>query len=415
MKWFFLYVLFLVPIGANASDSSLVFTQMAYEEILKRAQTENKPVMLYFHFDGCGACKRMEKSAFKDNRVSEFYNSKFINFEINTLKEEGRKINKIYNVNKHPTFLFLNSEGKEVHRVVGLVSPEIFVSHAKNALTKDKTLSYFKWQYEEGNRDPDFLYEFCYSLSDAFEFDSLATVEYIKSQSEKELSLERNIKFIYDFALYNYTYTMPFESREFKFLLNNKEAFYKHCNPEQVDSRVVFITSEANYKAIENLDEERFKLTVDVLRNYKKNEYRFIEMRGRFSGIITDIIDLALEAEMEYHLKSGDKPKYDAARDLYIEKSWDNWKCLNNISWEYYETVDDKQELQKAKKWIIRSIELFSTYANNDTYLALLNKLEEYNNALIQAEKTLEIAKNDGVDLNATLDVIDNIKKKLEE
>lgn len=133
--------LFTFTFKLFAADTTIVFKPLEYKEVFELAKKKNKGVMLYFHFDGCGACRKMEKTVFKDRQVFEYYNSNFINFEINTLKGVGLEINKTYNVRMHPTFLFFDKNGNELHKLVGAYTAESFLQQAHNALNSEKTLS----------------------------------------------------------------------------------------------------------------------------------------------------------------------------------------------------------------------------------------------------------------------------------
>ena len=46
---------------AIAADTTITFRQINYSDVFKLAKQEQKHVFLYFHFDGCGACVKMEK------------------------------------------------------------------------------------------------------------------------------------------------------------------------------------------------------------------------------------------------------------------------------------------------------------------------------------------------------------------
>ncbi|MBK6890658.1 MAG: thioredoxin fold domain-containing protein [Sphingobacteriales bacterium] len=184
-----------------ASDTTIVFRQVDYSDLFELAKKENKGVMLYFHFDGCGACVTMEKTAFKDKNVFDYCNSNFINFEINTRKGKGIEVNKLYNVQLHPTFLFFDNKGNELHKMVGVFSPEEFYRQAYNALLSNKNLTNYKRLYNIGNRQPDFLFDYVYMLRNANELDSTVVNQYLDVTNDNEYKLEKNIKLIYEFSI----------------------------------------------------------------------------------------------------------------------------------------------------------------------------------------------------------------------
>ena len=406
--------IFVWSYSVLASDTTIVFQQFSYSDLFELAKKEDKGVMLYFHFDGCGACVIMERTAFKDKNVIDYFNKNFINFEINTLKGEGIEVNKLYNIKLHPTFIFFDKEGNELHRLVGVYSPEEFYKQASDALLSSKNLTNYKGQYNAGNKESDFLFEYTYMLRDANELDSTVVNEYLDVIDKNDYALEKNIKFIYEFCIHNFKIFIPFNNPRFNFLLNNKNLFYEHFDSNQVKTRIVWILNNAIYEAIEEKDETTFNQTVEILKEYDTGEqYLFKEMDGRITGMITSK-NLVLSAMLRYYENIGDHSNYLKALDAYISKIWDDANGLNNFAWNVYKQVpDDKTEkIETAIKCSIRSIELNDNYANNDTYAWLLFKLGNKKKALKQANKTIEIAKRSKQDYSETQKLVDTIKKK---
>ncbi len=402
----------LIQLSVVASDTTLVLRQTSYSQVFELAKKEKKAVLLYFHFDGCGACVKMEKTAFVDRKVADFYNSNFVCLEVNTRKGEGIETNKIYNVQLHPTYLFLDENGKELHKIVGVFSPDEFVLQAQNALNLTKSLTYFKQQYKEGKRDANFLFDYCYRLRDAYELDSLVINEYLNTQSIDDLGKEKNIKFIYEFAVHAFKITTPFNSIAFNYMLNNRDKFYQYFDKDQVDTRIVWIVNASTYEAIEKQNEILFSKSIEVLKPFDTGlTYTFKEMDGRTTGMITSK-HLVLSSQMEYYNKANNLDKYNDVLRQYLEKIWNDYDALNTFAWNYYERFEDKSKLEKAVECVERSIVLNSNYANNDTYACLLYKLGKYDKALKQAERAIELAKQKNIDYKETSDLIIKIKEK---
>ena len=72
----------------------------------------------------------------------------------------------------HPSFTFLDEEGNELNKIIGVFTPEEFIAQAKNALDPQSTFNYLKQRYNSGERDADFLLDYCYRLNDANEIKS---------------------------------------------------------------------------------------------------------------------------------------------------------------------------------------------------------------------------------------------------
>ncbi len=411
MKFAVIFVLLTFAVTtADAGDSEIAFRKGSYAEVMKQAKTEGKPIFLYFHFDGCGACSKMEKTAFVDPGVADYYNSTFVCFEVNTKKGEGVETNKIYNVQMHPSFIYLDSYGTYLHTAVGVFSPEEFISQGRVALDPDKRLSTFTKRYEGGERDPGFLYEYCYKLRDSYALTDKHIRAYISTQSVEELKEEKNIRFIYEFAIHGFEITMPLGSTAYQSMLDNREMYARYFDAEQVHSRLVWIAHSATRLAIEMGNDALFEKAIAVLKDFDNGKrHEFKEMDGRLTGVINRR-NLVLSAKMDYYAKRGDTARFEETAGLYIEKVWGDSDELNDLAWKYYEQYDDARHLETALAWAERSLELRRYYANVDTHAALLYKLGRYDEALTEAEAAVELAKQNEYDYEGTTELIEKIR-----
>lgn len=399
----------IIQLSAIASDTTLVLRTVSYSQVFELAKKERKAVLLYFHFDGCGACVKMEKTTFLDKKVANFYNSNFVCIDVNTRKGEGIETNKIYNIQLHPTYLFLDENGNTLHKIVGVFSPDEFILQAQNALSPIKTLTYFKQQYVGGKRDADFLFEYCYKLRDAYELDSLVINEYLNTQTRNDLSKVENIKFIYEFAIHNHKTCISSKNKAYKFMSYNIDLFKPYFDTEQVDARLMFIIQREVYQAIEVKDTVSFQKAIELLKKYDTGkEHYFKEMDDRIT-MWSSSKTLVLSAEISFYDEIGDLEKYNEVLKQYLLNIWDDYDALNTFAWDCYLSYDDNVKLEKAVVCVKRSIELNSNYANNDTYAALLYKLGKYDKAMKQAEKAIDLARMKNIEYKETSDLIEKI------
>lgn len=100
----------------------------SFEEGLKAAKEEKKPLMVDFEADWCIWCKRLDETTYKNSQVIAL-SKKFIPVKVNcdTDKDTAHK----YKVTGLPTIIFMNTEGQEIHRVIGYRGPEDFVLEMK--------------------------------------------------------------------------------------------------------------------------------------------------------------------------------------------------------------------------------------------------------------------------------------------
>ncbi|MDP1726065.1 MAG: thioredoxin family protein [Bacteroidota bacterium] len=254
-------------------DTAIHFNKYAFEEIFARSHETSKPIMLYFHIDGCGSCIQLERGAFSQKDIYTFINSNLIVYNINTQKGEGIAINKQYNIVINPTILFLNQLGKVTDRVEGYQGIYHVYGHLKRAVEKMNIYREAKIEYVKGNRKPDFLYAYTYILDEQGDLDSGAVVaEYLALLDNKELLSEKNIGYIYDFAFYNNVFYINHNSSAFKMMYHNKNAFARYFNMNQIDARIILTLYAEIQKSIKTGGKD-FEELYDLIKIYhgKKN------------------------------------------------------------------------------------------------------------------------------------------------
>ena len=96
-----------------------------------------------------------------------------------------------------------------------------------------------------------------------------------------------------------------------------------------------------------------------------------------------------------------------------VKLIWNSWNDLNSIAWNAYKTQTAPEDLEEAKRWILRSIELETNYYNLDTYAGLLFKTGEYTKALKTAKNAVELAKANEIKHDTTTELMNSIIEKL--
>jgi thioredoxin-related protein len=232
---------FILPARAQF-DTAIHFNQYSWNEIFEYAKIYNKPVMLYFHIDGCGACIQMERTAFKQKDIYSFINGNFLVYNINTQKGEGIEINKRYNIVLNPTILFVNQKGNITDRVEGYPGMVTLYERLHRAVDKNKLYDYFKKDYKNGRRNADFLYQYVYAMDANGDLDSNTVIlEYLATQKPKDLTNAKNMSFIYDFMYYDHKVMIDSKTDAYLAMYNNKALFMKYFPPGQVTSRLIFV------------------------------------------------------------------------------------------------------------------------------------------------------------------------------
>jgi len=105
-----------------AQKQELRFVKTDLLKQIDSAKAAGKPVFMDFYTDWCGPCRVMDRDVFTDGNLATFFNENFLNLKINAEKGEGVALAKQFGISGYPTLLFLNTEGVEAQRVVGIAT-----------------------------------------------------------------------------------------------------------------------------------------------------------------------------------------------------------------------------------------------------------------------------------------------------
>ena len=131
-----LTALFVVAVGVVgvATPASTSILWYDYNDGMKLAEEQNKPVMIDFGADRCGACKKLDEETFTDGRVIALSES-FVCIKVNTDKER-EIMGKYGKIRFIPTIVFTDPQGHEIHRAIGFKNADKFLNEMHTALSK---------------------------------------------------------------------------------------------------------------------------------------------------------------------------------------------------------------------------------------------------------------------------------------
>ena len=385
MKSTFILLIALLSTFCLQAQTAINFEPGKWESILSKAKETDKIIFLDAYASWCGPCKRMSKDVFTHAEIAPFYNDNFINAKIDMEKGEGPELARKYQVRAYPTLLYIDGNGEVVHQALGYHDPKQFYELGKKALDPGSRLSGLSERYTNGDRDPEFLYQYARASMNAMATDGkeIARV-YLKTQSDWKTP--RNMELIMDAA-------ESADSDLFDFILDNKAEFEALYGEEAVAGKV-------QHMIINSLGEvEGDDVLVKVENLYHK---AYPENAPR----------LIANFKMNYYGMIGDNDQFaKAAIDYFDQYGSEDSNELNNFAWAFYENVDNEAYLEKAVGWAKKSVELSDEYYNNDTLAALYYKLGQKRPAKKAAEHAIELAKQQGEDYSMTQSLLEQIKK----
>lgn len=182
------------------------FTEGNWNDILKKASTENRPVFIDVYTSWCGPCKKMAKEVFTQQTAGDYFNAHFVNYKIDAEKGEGIKIARQFNVTAYPTCLFITSDGKLISSFMGAKSVQQLVKEGEKAVKNYSILPELikmETEYKQGNKDKAFLQTYCQRRSEFGEKGGMPVNDLLSILSDEELKSQENAKWIQSMTIYD--------------------------------------------------------------------------------------------------------------------------------------------------------------------------------------------------------------------
>ena len=387
----------LIAFGLAASISAIgqeVEGIKFVKEDLAQAQTaasaDEKIIFVDAYTTWCGPCKMMDRSTFKDEEVSNFYNENFVNLKMDMEKGKGPSFAQKHGVRGYPSLLFLNAGGELVHRALGFQDSKRFLELGKSAVDPRKQVITLQKRFAAGEKDQFFLLDYADALTIAG-MDGYEEATQIYIDQEEDWNTPKNIKVLFDYS------RASIESKLFSYMIANKVKFEEVVGTQKVASKIDFAASS-----------DVRKNQVDV-----KDKNALTIHFAKYFGT-----DSANEKATGYYLNNlmyapGDvnEKKYLADVQLFMATNPKlSSQSLNAHAWRIYELSDDKLMLAQAESWINESIELEKNSYNLDTKASLQYKLGKKTEATKSAEESIKLAIAEGSDPTATQETLAKIK-----
>ncbi len=343
------------------------FFHGSFDEAIELAKTEGKVIFVDAYTTWCGPCKRMSRSTFPDPAVGEFFNENFINMKIDMEKAEGRKFKTKYPVQAFPTLYFIGPDAEVVHKQKGAQDAVNFLKIGKHVISKVDFSRDFAKAYEEGDRDPQLIYDYVAALNKSNKSSSKVANEYLRSQ--KDLTTDFNLNFILEA-------TTEADSRIFDLLMDHKSAIIALNSKEQVDAKIMKACEATVKKAVEFeaeslLDEAKTKLKTNLPKKYQ---------------------GFALESDLTFHKAQGNSEQYRKCCKDYVKKQiGDDAKALNELALSLYQSFNyDVDAMKDAEKFAKKAVDNSKEVEYILTYASILEKNGKKDLAVKSVESAYE-------------------------
>jgi len=238
-------LLIVLFFGAHcAFAAGINFEHGTFSEALAKAKKEDKMIFVDVYATWCGPCKWMSANAFMDEEVGDYFNENFVSLKMDGEKGEGPDFMMKYALDAYPSLLFFSPEGELVKKMAGGLDSNDLMKLGKQAIDPSfSPLIALSKQYEEGNRDRDFLIEYAMELEQNEKDIEWILESYKATHSPLDLENEN------DFMVFKY-YAETLNSPQVAEFLENAE-LYEELYPNSVVDIVNNIGASTMIESIE--------------------------------------------------------------------------------------------------------------------------------------------------------------------
>ena len=375
----FIIVVFLIFISFQLkAQNKLDFDESGYKSVRERSIKEHKPIFYMLYASWCAHCNKMKSEVFTDTLVINYMKKNFICAWQDVEKGEGDFFRKKFGVRFYPTFLFLNEDGKELYNVSGEFNSQMFITEAKNALTKEKQLTFLEQQFLSDVSSSDKCLAYLMALNKGRDRSWLAPIanQYLATQKDSLLISANNWKIIANGV-------SDIQSREFQYVLNHQKEFEAVASPKRVQRKIENIVIELLTPALENKDTITYakkRLIAKTIQTHKN-----------------DSLVCTFDLQMAERTKNWKKYK-DISNENVDAFFYKDAKTLKEIASNYLKNISDTVSLNNAIRWVIQLITLNETYDNQLLLARLYQKNKKTKEAIQYA--TAAKTKNSNLGFN---------------
>ncbi len=379
----------ILPLMIFAQDN-IHFTEKSFNEILEKAEKENKLIFLDAYAAWCGPCKLMEKNVFTKKEIADYYNKNFINAHFDMEKGEGRELAAKYRVNSYPTLLFLNSKGEVITKSLGYLNPDQFLEFGKEAQSTS-TLGTLKERFEKGESSPEFLLNVMREYVDA---------DYPTAKKASERYFQNKTSAVWtkdDIGLLLY------------FIQSTEDSNYKVFNERK--SEIIKIIPEQAYLDFDS-NIKLHKLLAASLdeKNGNINEKYYLEKAIPLVGE-SQAKKLLNQLKLNFYASTRNLKGYqEAAKEYYKNPNDFEPTELLRAAWFVSENISDPETLKKAETWAANAVIRMETPESTFILAKLYQKTGKKDLAKMYAETSIRIAEQTGADATAAKQIVSDLK-----
>ena len=367
-----LLVVIVTSLNINKSisqSSGIDFHDGSWEEVLQEAEKQKKFIFVDFYADWCGPCIWMQNNVFPDAELGEYFNSNFINYQVDAEREEVVLVEAMQ-IEAFPSLVFFDGEGNLLLENVGALD----IAGLKNAGRRVISFPELSRSYKEDPTDIKRLIEYLeiYKSINPREAADLAN-EALNRMEDMELESPEAWYLMVHFP-------GNYQSRETKYVVENADYYYNTY--DDFGKYLGELYSVIIEEAVKEDNPELSRISAD----YE------IRIREKI-GILEFSPDYYyMDAYGQYYLEKGDLDDYFEYTDNLVRQyRFDDWSFLVQLSIQHAEAFyDDNLKMVIILGWSEQALRLEDNHYTNFAVSYIYNMMGRKDEALFFANKALE-------------------------
>jgi thiol-disulfide isomerase/thioredoxin len=216
-------LLLLLVANSVLAQTGIQFKPLSVEKVFQEARRSGKPVFIEIFSPTCHVCESF-KPTLADSRVGKFYNSKFINTQLDINQPTTRAFleSRRLFVPSLPLFLYFDPQQNLVHFAMSNNSTDEVIRHGTNALNPQARSQSMKARYQQGERSGSFLID--YAMYSRVTRDTVANMaamnDYARQQSAATFANQTNWLALQKLVL-------DYENPMFQYMLGHMDTYRK--------------------------------------------------------------------------------------------------------------------------------------------------------------------------------------------
>lgn len=439
----FLFALLILS-KLNVMGQGIQFESTSLEEVLEKAQKEDKLVFIDFYTTWCGPCKSLEKFVFTDEKVGKLYNQEFINIKLDAEKA-GAPAAKKYGVRAYPSLVFVNGAGEIVYKKVGGLNVNSMIELGEKVLREVQggySIATLKKQYPSKKHDEYFLRIYIEKMLAASEKPYEAVEEWFNIQTQvkendvdmMEFLLKHNSLFLigskaeqildenYDeyWSIATKKEERGLKSMKAKIIDNTKELAYKKQDPK------LFRSFIDRWKTLPGSKGQR-----DNLINYELEYLLLTRDYVTFKEMAAQYLDSIVSAKTLEQIRSEDQAFYKKYKeteyapsiigDVRLKRAEQGrqagalTKTIHKVAVYYLRHCNTEEEYKQLLSWLDYAAQLLPEDHTIDNFRsAVYQKKGEPAKAILYKEAALNKTTENSQDQLKLQKELNQMKKKLQ-